>query len=313
MNTLVNVKAVLLSLMLFALSNNIFALEPIPYLDENGDTQYVTNYKILTGTETKLTRGWYVIKDSIEFNTSNWKKIEVLGNVRVVMMDKSVCMINGSGGFDGMETGSTMSIYAQSHGENEGKMCFDIDDLFCFHMWEFYIYGGSFILDGCKDQCAGISAYDIVLKNCTVNINAYVGLTGINLTTDGVDLTVKAERAALSMSEWAIKNTDQTPVINISGWEDNNVGNDVVLPEGMEMTIGKDKYKGTISAEVINGSKGFSVGAGSENPTMIENVQSEWNASQSREGWFALDGVHLTDKPTEKGIYIHNGRKVLVK
>ena len=152
-----------------------------------------------------------------------------------------------------------------------------------------------------------------MLKNCTVNINAYVGLTGINLTTDGVDLTVKAERAALSMSEWTIKNTDQTPVINISGWEDNNVGNDVVLPEGMEMTIGEEKYTGTISAEVINGSKGFSVDAGSENPTMIENVQSEWNASQSREGWFTLDSVHLTDKPTEKGIYIHNGRKVFVK
>lgn len=313
MKTLVNVKAVLLSLVLFALSDNIFALEPIAYLDENGDTQYVTNYKILTGTEMKLTRGWYVIKDSIEFDVPNWKDIEVLGNVHIVMMDKSVCTINGGGGFDGLETGSTMSIYTQSRGENEGKMSFHIQNLECFLLRELYIYGGSFVLDGCKSQCASITAYNAVLKDCSVAINAYGGIVALNLITDGVDLTVMAVETALSTNEWTIKNTDRTSNVTLSGDKSNDVENDVELPDGMEMTIGEEKYTGTISAEVINGSKGFSVDAGSENPTMIENVQSEWNASQSREGWFTLDGVHLTDKPTEKGIYIHNGRKVLVK
>ena len=312
MKTLVNVKAVLLSLMLFALSNNIFALEPIPYIDENGDTQYVTNYKILTGKETKLTRGWYVIKDSIEFDIPKWEEIEVFGNVHIVMMDNSVCVINGGGGFNGYESGSTMSIYSQSHGDDEGKMIFDIHDLFFFMLWKLNIYGGCFTLDGYnKISDVGVVANYAVLKDCT--IDAHCGFLVGDLTTDGVDLTVKAVETALSTNHWTIKNTDQTPVINISGWENNNVGSDVELPEGMEMTIGKDKYKGTISPEVINDSEGFSVSAGSDSPTVIESVQSEWSASQGREGWFTLNGVRLANKPIEKGIYIHNGRKVVVK
>ncbi len=248
MKTLVNVKAVMLSLMLFALSNNIFALEPIAYLDKNGDTQYVTNYKFLTGEETVLTRGWYVIKDSIEFKTPNWRGIDVRGNVHVVMMDNSMCVINGGEGFDGMETGSTMSIYTQSHGENEGKMIFHIRNLFCFFLRELYIYGGSFVLDGCKSQCAGVAAHDVVLKNCIVNIDACNGFLTTNLTTDGADLAVKAVESALSTNEWTIKNTDRTSIVTLSGDKNNDVENDVELPDGMEMTIGEETYTGTISA-----------------------------------------------------------------
>jgi hypothetical protein len=29
-------------------------------------------------------------------------------------------------------------------------------------------------------------------------------------------------------------------------------------------------------------------------------------------GWFTLDGRRLADKPTLRGIYLHNGKKVIV-
>ena len=29
--------------------------------------------------------------------------------------------------------------------------------------------------------------------------------------------------------------------------------------------------------------------------------------------WFSLDGVRIDGKPTRKGLYIHNGRKEVVK
>ena len=31
------------------------------------------------------------------------------------------------------------------------------------------------------------------------------------------------------------------------------------------------------------------------------------------EGWFTLDGIKLPAEPTESGVYIHNGKKVVVK
>ena len=30
-------------------------------------------------------------------------------------------------------------------------------------------------------------------------------------------------------------------------------------------------------------------------------------------GWYTLDGRKLNGKPTKKGLYIHNGKKVVIK
>ena len=44
--------------------------------------------------------------------------------------------------------------------------------------------------------------------------------------------------------------------------------------------------------------------------TSILGVQS--SAAQSQAGWYTLDGRKLNSHPTVKGLYIHNGRKVVV-
>ena len=42
--------------------------------------------------------------------------------------------------------------------------------------------------------------------------------------------------------------------------------------------------------------------------TGIRNI-----ASDLQEGWYTVSGVRLNGKPTEKGVYIHNGRKEVVR
>ena len=44
----------------------------------------------------------------------------------------------------------------------------------------------------------------------------------------------------------------------------------------------------------------------------IENVQCSMVNVQS-ESWYTLDGRHLSDKPAKKGLYINNGKKVVIK
>ena len=46
------------------------------------------------------------------------------------------------------------------------------------------------------------------------------------------------------------------------------------------------------------------------NTTGIESID---NPELTIDGWYDLNGRKLQGKPTKKGIYIHNGKKVVVK
>ena len=49
-----------------------------------------------------------------------------------------------------------------------------------------------------------------------------------------------------------------------------------------------------------------------DNPTAIDNVQWSMVNGQS-DSWYTLDGRKLNGKPTKKGLYIYNGKKVAIK
>ena len=57
--------------------------------------------------------------------------------------------------------------------------------------------------------------------------------------------------------------------------------------------------------------KAFVLNFGEE--TGIDEISKESRSLGPLGGWYLLDGRRLEDKPTQKGIYIHNGRKVLIK
>jgi hypothetical protein len=48
--------------------------------------------------------------------------------------------------------------------------------------------------------------------------------------------------------------------------------------------------------------------------TAIKAVEASVNDNSSvKEGWYNLNGVKMQGTPTQKGIYIHNGKKVVIK
>lgn len=306
-------KALMLSVMMFVLSSCVFALDPIKYLDENGNEQTVTNYKFLTGEETMLTRGWYVVKGRVEFEREAYKTVEVRGNVHLILMDDSECVLNGYGcGFDGKDLGSKMYIYTQSHGKHEGKMTFEkINTWYCFYMDELYIYGGTYILDKWNKDCSGIWATNAVLKNCTMELacDKTAILVENSLVTDGVDLTIKALNTGVHAESWTIKNTDRMSKIEVYSFYGNEVSEPIKLPDGMEVTIGDDKYTDSVPAEVFNEKKNI---INVYDPiTSVETISHDVFLENS--GWYTLNGIRLNVKPTSAGIYIHGGRKVIVR
>ena len=44
----------------------------------------------------------------------------------------------------------------------------------------------------------------------------------------------------------------------------------------------------------------------------IDTLEADDNVSVD-DSWYSIDGKRLPDRPTTHGIYIHNGKKVVVK
>jgi len=70
-------------------------------------------------------------------------------------------------------------------------------------------------------------------------------------------------------------------------------------------TLGANKVFLALDAAVSAGIPGF-VFQFEENVTGVNSVQRE-------QSYYTLDGCQLNGKPTQKGLYIYNGKKVVIK
>jgi hypothetical protein len=57
----------------------------------------------------------------------------------------------------------------------------------------------------------------------------------------------------------------------------------------------------------------FNFGDGSEETGIEEILNRQSSNSESLDVWYSLDGIRLTGMPTLRGIYINNGKKVIIK
>ena len=62
-----------------------------------------------------------------------------------------------------------------------------------------------------------------------------------------------------------------------------------------------------------NAARRFVLNFGDDETTGIVDIQSSTFNVQSNNAWYSVDGRRLTSKPTKKGIYIHGGKKVVIK
>ena len=62
----------------------------------------------------------------------------------------------------------------------------------------------------------------------------------------------------------------------------------------------------------VSGINNFVLNFGGEE-TGIGEISSSKPRTSVPASWYTLDGRKLNDKPTQKGIYIHNGQKIVIK
>ena len=103
----------------------------VPYLDMNGERQLCTEYTTLTGNESSLAAGWYVVDGTPSYNHT----VLFSGAVNIIVKDGAQMSITTQGGSNnqtdwfGLSTsnGSTLGsgslgIFGQSTGSSQGKL-----------------------------------------------------------------------------------------------------------------------------------------------------------------------------------------------
>lgn len=128
----------------------------VPYIDENGKEKQVTTYKKLTGEETKLATGWYVVDGNITASAP----ITLEGDVNLILTDGSNFTVNGNI-VQSDEKKGTLTICGQS--ENTGSITVKgAEHTYTYSNYKYSIYVGFYV------------------KNMVVNGGIVNAFTGIN-------------------------------------------------------------------------------------------------------------------------------------
>ena len=93
---------------------------PVSYrtCDENGqnwETKECRNYTVVDGSTTAWSDGWYVVNRKVTID----ELVTVTGNVRLILTDGTTLTVDGG---INVAKGNSFSVYAQSVGENTGRL-----------------------------------------------------------------------------------------------------------------------------------------------------------------------------------------------
>ena len=89
--------------------------------DENGqnwETKECSNYTVVDGSTIAWSDGWYVVNRNVTID----ELVTVTGNVRLILTDGTTLTVNGGIGGINVAKGNSFSVYAQSVGENTGRL-----------------------------------------------------------------------------------------------------------------------------------------------------------------------------------------------
>ena len=140
----------------------------------------------------------------------------------------------------------------------------------------------------------------------------------VNPTFEGVNLNADAPTAVTS-DDGKVSFTGCYSPVSIDG-EDNTMlylgaGNTLYYPNAA-MTIGAFRAHFTLNGigDPNAGVRAFKLNFGDDdNATGIISVHDSGFMVNGSDAWYSLDGRKLDGKPTQRGIYINNGKKTIIK
>ena len=193
-----------------------FTINPATYLDANGDEQTCNNYTLLSGSETSLAAGWYVAEGNVSFD----HQLNASGDVHIILKDNAVMNIGTAqspvSGFGIYGNGHSISIYAQSKGDNKGQLLINASMYGIFAQGgNVGIYGGNVTAtatdwgsEGIFAMKSGSNGGSITLKNATVTAEGTCAIQAKNGNLTAEDCTITA--TVTSSNYYSIWSTNTT-------------------------------------------------------------------------------------------------------
>ena len=134
--------------------------------------------------------------------------------------------------------------------------------------------------------------------------------------TDATEMSTSEIATALGAG-WEIRNDQVVPIMT-DGGEGDNINfylkdSQFLKVESMVIIPANRAYL-RLPASLVGDTKLVKLWWGNEEPSPIATAISEATQNKNQgNDWFSLDGQKLNGRPTQKGIYIRNGRKVILK
>lgn len=116
---------------------------------------------------------------------------------------------------------------------------------------------------------------------------------------------------------WEIRNDQVVPIMtdgNEGDYTNFYLNNSLFLKVESMVIIPANRAYLRLPSSVVGDTKIVKLWWGNEEPSPIATSISE--ATQEKvqsDDWFTIEGIKLNGKPTEKGIYIRNGKKIIIK
>ncbi|MDY6387908.1 MAG: MBG domain-containing protein [Fibrobacter sp.] len=178
-------------------------LTSIAYIDANGNEQTLTKYNVLTGNETSLDAGWYVVLNDITYTNS----LQISGDVHIVLTDDYTMSIGttensiNSYGITKAEDGkASLTIYGQTSGTGKLDIYTRSKAIFADNV----TFNGGFINAGYSNY-AIYSEGEVTINGGTVIANSYYDAIFANekININGGIVTVEAQSTcSSSMESW---------------------------------------------------------------------------------------------------------------
>lgn len=173
---------------------------PVTYIDENGVEQTITEYKLLTGKETEIGSGTFVVNT----NVSYIKPLKITGNTKLILCDGCTMSVYCGGKdytyvyFSDLENEGELydlSIYGQS--KNTGRLSIsrnysqkELRDIRDIPYWDIGI--------DIPDKGLYAPNANITLNGGTVDVNCYnIAIVAKSFTLNGGTLKSKCSETAL--------------------------------------------------------------------------------------------------------------------
>ena len=243
----------------------------VPYVDADGQTDYCTNFTVLTGSETMLAPGWYVVNSDITYDHN--LELSDEGTVNIILADGKTMTINvgpyDNPGIRGIADEKKLTIYGQTaQGGTLSITAFDVG-----------IYCGTLTINSGTVNVSSSTSSSIYAT--WVIINGGV----VTATANGKDFNIPNVSNLLSYSIFSSEG------VSINGGQVTATGNSGRIASGnsSDITLGYTKATDFISFKIINAAGEVKI-ANDKSMTDGTNI---YNSSTSSETLEALTNVTL--------------------